>query len=142
MKLEDLCSDLVMLPKEHRSNGEALLAVLNPIEEAFIQKFGRPWKSTSGYRYWPEHVEIYRKMNEERKKEKLPPLVVPLKSNHLIFKAVDIYDPNQDVKFFVAEQLHLFEEGNIYFEAFKYTKDWVHMQNVAPRSRNRFFVPF
>jgi hypothetical protein len=141
MKIDALCSDLVLVPKEARANLDLLLAALNPIEREYIKLGHQPWVVTSGFRTMEEHAEIYRKKNEKRKREKLKLIPVPLFSQHLKGNAVDIYDPNQDVKLFVAQNLHLFEEAGIYFEAFETTRNWVHMQRVAPRSGKRFFIP-
>jgi hypothetical protein len=142
VKLDDLCSDLVMLPNEHRKNLESLLDALNPIEDFWIDLGNPPWKCNSGYRFLSEHLRVYKQLNEDRKKLKKKPLAIPMRSNHLTGNAVDIADPDQHLKFFIAEHLELFEDQDIYFEAFAYTPGWVHMQRVQPKSKNRFFIPF
>lgn len=142
MKIEELCSDLVMLPEDHKESLEKLIAVLNPIEDEWVQLGNEPWKITSGYRFLKDHVEIYNKINETRKKLQKKPLPTPMRSNHLTGNAVDIFDPKQDLKFFVSEYLHLFEAAGVYMESFKWTPTWVHMQRIAPPSQNRFFSPF
>jgi hypothetical protein len=142
MKLEDLCSDLVMIPAEAKVNLLRLLEVLNPIEQVYIAEYKEPWKVTSGYRSPADHVRVYSQINARRKLEKKKPLAIPLGSQHLKGNAVDVSDPKQNLKIFVSDHLHLFEEAGIYFEAFQYTKDWVHMQDAPPKSGNRFYIPY
>lgn len=142
MRIEDFCWDLSMLPRDHRVNLEALVAALNPIEEFWIQQGNEPWRVTSGYRFMSDHVRIYKKKNEQRKKEKKKLLAIPLGSQHLRGNAVDILDTNDHLKTFISTHLELFEEKNLYFEDFKYTKGYVHIQSVPPKSGVRFFKPF
>lgn len=142
MRIEELTSDLAMVPSDHKKNLEMLLAVLNPIEGYYIDLGGEPWIPTSGYRFIGEHVRIYHEKNLKRKQEKKKLLAIPMNSQHLKGNAVDIYDPKQEIKFFIAKNLELFEDADIYFEAFSHSQDYVHMQRVAPRSGNRFFLPY
>lgn len=143
IELKDLCSDLVMIPDEHK---EHLLLFLPK-----LQQFEQAWKTysqgveliiTSPYRFIAEHVAIYNKKNELRKKKKLKPLPIPLGSKHLSGDAVDFADPNGKLKEFVCDRLELMEDLDFYFEAFKYTPTWVHVQQVPPQSHNRFFIPY
>ena len=142
MRLEDYCSNITLMSYEHRENAERLLAVLNPIEDFYIEQGGKPWVITSGYRFTSDHVRIYAEINAKRKAQKKKPLPVPMNSNHLKGNAVDISDPKQDLKIFVADHLHLFEEAELYFEAFQYTSSWLHIQRVPPKSGKRFYVPY
>lgn len=123
-------------------NLERLIDALNPIEKLYIRNGGESWHVTSGFRFMTDHVRIYKKINEERKKEKKKLLAIPLGSQHLRGNAVDILDSKQDIKAFVAAHLDLFEEAGIYFESFKKTPSWIHMQRIAPKSGNRFFEPY
>lgn len=142
MKIEHLYVDFFKVPHDHLENMEHLLAALNPIEEVWIEKGNNPWVVTSGYRTMVEHVRIYTEKNAKRKKEKMKPVPIPMRSQHLKGNAVDIDDPKQDLKFFIAENLELFEEAGIYFEVFSHSNGYVHMQRVPPTSGKRFFIPF
>lgn len=141
MKLEDLCHDLVMCEPQHVIHLKNLLLKLNPIEAIYIEEFREPWKVTSGYRTAADQVRIYNEINAKRKLAKKRPLATPMRSQHMSGNAIDVYDPKGQVKHFIAEHLHLFEDSQIYFEAFQSTPNWVHMQSVAPASGNRFFAP-
>jgi hypothetical protein len=142
MRLEEMCSDLVMIPRQDLARLTLLKETLDPIEKVWMDLGHTSWVVTNGYRFMKEHVAIYNRINAQRKKEKKKLLAIPLGSQHLKGNAVDIYDPRQDLKLFIAQYLHLFEEAGIYFEAFNYCPSWVHMQQVPPKSLNRFFQPY
>lgn len=62
-------------------------------------------------------------------------------SKHLTGQAVDIYDPNGELKAWIMANLLLIETIEFWFEDFSYTVNWVHFQIVPPASGNRFFIP-
>lgn len=68
------------------------------------------------------------------------------KSNHTICKAVDILDnKSQDLAEKCKKQMDLMIKYDLYMEDPNSTKgkytNWVHLQNVAPKSGNRIFNP-
>lgn len=135
MQIDDLIWDIDSAPAEHIGNLHYLLDAMNTLEKAY----GKPFKVTSGYRTMKDHVRIYREINAKRKEQKKTPFVIPLKSNHLIGLAADIFDPKQDLKLWVSENLHFCEDLNLYMERFDQCPNWIHFQRVAPASGNRFF---
>lgn len=151
MKLDQLCSDLVMVPNEHKDNLIALVDALNPLENKFYEEYGYGWKITSGYRFIFEHVRIYNEINEKRKAAKKKPLATPLGSQHLKGNAMDVYDPLGQVKEFVAKYRDLFKKAGIYIEGhektngeidWRWTPNWVHFQRVSPASKKFLFTPY
>ena len=63
------------------------------------------------------------------------------KSNHMIGFAIDLADPDGRLRELVLLNLEEAQKLSLYFEDFRYTKGWVHMQIVAPGSKKRIFVP-
>lgn len=66
---------------------------------------------------------------------------VPLKSQHLTGRAIDIQDGDGKLKKWIQENVSKLEEVGLYVEDFRYTKNWVHLQSTAPKSGSRFFIP-
>lgn len=120
--------------KEHLENLEDLLVKLN----AFRSAYGKPLRVTSGYRSLEKHLAIYAAKGITDKTQ------IPMKSNHLFGLAADLVPIEDDVKHFqdwILANVKLMEEIGIWFEDFDYTKTWVHVQIVPPKSGNRFFKP-
>lgn len=103
------------------TQAQDLLAKVN----SFLEHVPGEHKMTSGYRS-PEH-------NAKIGGAKL--------SNHMTGNAVDIYDPNKELARFVFRKQLLLADYGLYCEDMRCTRNWVHFQNVAPRSGSRFFIP-
>lgn len=109
------------VPQEYQDNMKALLAKVNVIREAW----GKPMAVTSGIRT---------QADQERINPSAP------KSNHMTGHAIDISDPDlsittwlkSDGASLLAAQGLYCEEGNA---------NWIHLQDVAPHSGNRWFLP-
>lgn len=104
------------------ANLEKLLRAVNK----FRAVYGKPMKVTSGYR--PAAVNA----------------TVPgaaKKSNHMACLAVDFQDSDGKLAEYCLNNLKLLEEFGIWLEDPAFTKGWVHMQVVPPRSGNRVFKP-
>lgn len=101
---------------------KVLLVKLNVIRKAW----GKPMTVTSGYR-------------SEADQKRINPKAI--KSNHLTGHAVDIYDPNLKLTAWLkkGEGARLLVEQGLYCE--EGNKNWVHFQDIAPRSGNRWFLP-
>lgn len=66
---------------------------------------------------------------------------IPFGSCHLTGDGVDIADPNGELQKWLKKNVKKLEELGLYCEDFKYTSGWVHIQQRAPKSGNRFFIP-
>lgn len=119
------------LPQDHRFNLTILLKKINVIRQAY----GKPMTVTSGYRSMADHLRIYRQKGITDKSK------IPMKSNHLSGRAVDIADSNGELKKWVLANVHLLEQTGLWCEDFDYTSGWTHFQTVAPTSGKRFFKP-
>ena len=118
------------VPIAHQHNIEELLRKVNILRSAW----GKPMRVTSGYRTEQDHIRIYsQKGITDRSK-------IPMKSQHLIGSAIDIFDPDlsltkwlkeNDSKRLVDVELYA-EEGN---------SNWVHLQLKKPASGKRWFLP-
>jgi len=121
---------LADIPIKHQQNIQELLKKVNVLRLAW----GRPWTVTSGYRTIQDHIRIY------NQKGILDLNKIPMKSNHLTGRSIDIYDPGLIITKWLKEDnskrlvdLGLYcEEGN---------RNWVHIQDIAPKSGNRWFYP-
>ena len=134
--LKELISDEFYkeAPIEHHINLAKLLARLNEFREAY----GKPLRVTSGYRSMNKHLEIYAKKGITDQSK------IPMKSNHLFGLAADLVPIEDDIKHlhdWVLDNVKLCEELGLYFEKFDYSPTWLHVQIVAPKSGNRFFIP-
>lgn len=123
------------IPKHHINNINELIQKVN----IFRLHFGEKMFVSSGYRTKERHIEIYRKINEDRKAKGLAPVRVPMGSFHLFGLAVDFFDGQGKIIDFCRENEDLLEKIGIWIE--DGTKDWVHMQVRAPGSKKRFFKP-
>lgn len=104
----------------------------------FFAEFTDGLVVTSGFRSMEDHLRIY------REKGIIDHAKIPMKSNHLTGHAVDLVPKNIDVhalQQYVLANILLAEELGLYFEDFGATKNWVHVQDVAPNSGKRFFKP-
>ena len=119
------------LPVEHKANIEKLLVAVNILRE----QYGKPLQVTSGYRSLEQHLAIYAAKGITDKKK------IPMKSKHLEGLAVDFADPKGLLQNWILANEDLMEEIGLYFEDFAYTKNWVHVQIVPPKSGKRFFIP-
>lgn len=64
------------------------------------------------------------------------------KSNHITCHAVDIIDvTSYPVMRAVLANLKEAEKLGLYFEDFRWTPSWVHIQDVPPKSGNRIYIP-
>lgn len=64
------------------------------------------------------------------------------KSNHIICLACDIQDMGSfPLMNYVLKNLQLAKDLGIYFEDFRATPSWVHMQIISPNSGKRIFKP-
>lgn len=137
MKLEHLCSDVVMLPNEIRKNLEKLCETMSRFE----LRYGAPLWVTSGYRTPQEHARIYEEINDRRLLAGLDEFPIPLHSKHLIGRAVDVSDPELHLQYWILDHLDVLEDLDLYMERFEFTTHWCHFQDIPPRSGRRFFVP-
>jgi len=97
---------------------------------------------TSGIRTLKEHEDIYRRINTGRNKRGLPPILMPLKSNHLLAAATDFSDPNGVIHWWCRGNLDLLKELGLYIEDRGYTPTWIHIQSIPPKSGHQIFIPY
>jgi len=133
IEITELC-DFVRVPFEHQDN----LIILKDKLNQFRSAYGKPLLVTSGYRSLEKHLAIYaaKGITDQSK--------IPMKSNHLYGLAADLVPIEDDIKHlhdWVWDNIKLMEDLNLYFEALSYTPNWLHVQCVAPKSGNRFFIP-
>jgi DNA-directed RNA polymerase subunit M/transcription elongation factor TFIIS len=62
-------------------------------------------------------------------------------SNHLKALAIDLEDKNGDLRTLVLKNLDKAKQYGIYFEDMRWTKGWIHMQIVPPKSGKRIYIP-
>jgi hypothetical protein len=126
----------VKIPAEHDANIDELLIEVNKLRLAY----GKPLQVSSGYRSLEEHLEIYRRKGITDKKK------IPMQSNHLKGLAVDLVtvgEPIKNLHDFVKKLVEDKSEvvENLWFEDFKASPTWLHIQIVAPKSGRKFFKP-
>ena len=140
IKKEELLKDVPEseLTEEQKENLEELLPKLNKLRTAY----GKPLRVTSGVRSMKKHLQIYKDKGITDKKK------IPMKSKHLKAQAADIVPVDGNVKDFqkfILDNVELMEDIGIYFEDFKYTPMWVHVQSVPFGSYKKggtiFFIP-
>lgn len=112
-----------------------------PKANELLDRFGEYRGCNSGYRSMAHHLEIYAAKNKTRKAQGLPELKVPMSSRHLICAAIDLEDTDGKLKKWAKENVDVLEELGLYCEALESTPTWLHIQFIAPKSGNRFFVP-
>lgn len=62
-------------------------------------------------------------------------------SNHITGHAVDIADQFRYLAKAILRNIKLLDECGLYAEDFGHTKTWVHLQDIAPKSGKRIFIP-
>lgn len=132
--MKELMPRPIKTPDEHKLNLLTLLGKLNQFREAY----GKPLQVSSGYRTLEHHLEIYRLkgITDQAK--------IPMQSRHLSGEAADLVpveDPIEHLQGWIEANIPLMVEIGLYFESFAYTEKWCHIQTVAPKSGNRFFIP-
>jgi hypothetical protein len=124
ISLSELNSHNVPTTPEIDSNLQMLLDKINVVRS----NWGKPMTVTSGLRSQADQQRINPKATH---------------SNHLMGLAVDIYDPDGELKQWVLDNLDSLTD--FWFEDFRYTSDWVHFQIVPYGSwvtgKTRFFIP-
>lgn len=63
------------------------------------------------------------------------------RSKHMTGQAVDIFDPEGDLDNWAMNHLERLEAVGLWLEHPSATKNWCHLQTVAPRSGVRVFFP-
>ncbi len=110
-------------------NLEDLLTALNKFRLAY----GKPMTVTSGFRTLYDHLRIYsQKGITDRSK-------IPMQSKHLSGQAADFADPKRELYMWALAHQDLLAEYGLYME--EGTIGWLHLQNVAPKSGKRVFLP-
>ena len=122
------------VPKEHQDNILELMSKLNKVR----YKWGKPMITTSGYRYWADHVRIY-KQKAEREGKVFDESTIPKGSKHLFGLACDIYDPELKLTKWLKNNPKILEEIGLWCE--EGNSNWVHFQIRPPKSGNRWFLP-
>jgi len=115
---------------EQKANLTELLRRVNIVRSAY----GKPMTVTSGLRTMKHHLNIYARKG-------IYPPKVPMKSNHLFGRAVDFADGNGALKAWVLNNMKVMEDAGLWMEDFSFTKSWLHVQIVPPKSGKRFFKP-
>lgn len=134
IKVSDLIKKGTVVPANALLAMENLTAKVNQ----FFAKYPGLFVVPSGFRTMEDHLRIY------REKGIVDPAKIPMRSNHLTGHAVDLVPRSEavtELKQYVLENILLAEELGLYFEDFGATKNWVHVQDVAPSSGKRFFKP-
>lgn len=109
------------IPAEYAANLKNLLPKVNKIRSTY----GKPMTVTSGIRTSADQARI---------NPKAP------KSKHLTGNAVDIYDPKLELtKWLKGPGSKILEEAGLYCE--EGNANWVHFQDIAPKSGRRWFLP-
>jgi hypothetical protein len=100
--------------------------------------WNKPMTVTSGMRTWADHLRIYaaKGITDLNK--------IPKASHHLETvtdsAAVDIADPGLEITAWLkGGGAQVLEDAGLYCE--QGNSNWVHFQNCAPRSGNRWFLP-
>lgn len=119
------------LEPEIQRNLEDLLAKLNRLR----REYNKPMIITNGYRSLQHHLDIYAKKGITDQSQ------IPMKSRHLYGLAVDVSDPNGELKNWINSNIKKCEEIGLWFEDFNATPNWVHIQITPPASGARFFKP-
>lgn len=118
------------IPIVHQQNIQELLKRVNVLREAW----GKPLIVTSGYRTMQDHVRIY------SQKGTVDLSKIPMRSQHLIGCAIDLYDPDLAfTKWLKEDNSKRLVEAGLYAE--EGNSNWCHLQMYAPRSGRRWFLP-
>jgi len=135
--LKELLSgnDLKVQPLEILDNLDVLLLKMNKVRVAY----DKAMIVTSGLRSMDHHVDIYKALAKQRKMT-FDMLKVPMGSNHLKGKAVDISDPDGKLYKWCEDNVKLLEEIGLWLELSD-DQPRVHFQITPPKSGLRFFKP-
>lgn len=117
------------IPINHQHNMETLLKSINIVRT----EYGKPMIVTNCYRSMQHHLDIYYNKGITDKSK------IPLKSNHLTGRAVDIADPTGSLYAWCKSNTEVLERSGLWCE--EGTIGWVHFQIVPPASGNRWFNP-
>lgn len=104
--------------------------------------YGQPMLCTSGVRSKEQHLEIYKRINEEREKAGFAAVIPPFNSPHLMGCASDWKDPQGKLFDFLTARPGLMEQLDIYIEDREYTPHHCHIQTVRTSSGARIFRPY
>lgn len=64
-----------------------------------------------------------------------------INSTHLTGQAIDLSDKDGKIKDFVLANLQLAKDLGLWFEDFRWTNTWAHMQTKPPKSGKRIYIP-
>lgn len=127
-------ADWIMVPLIHQHNIEDFLPKLNLLRAVY----GKPMYVSSGYRFYEDHLRIY-------KSKGIPESKIPWGSLHLQGLACDFADPYGHLAAYCKANCknptHPIVVEGLYFEDFNHTRGWVHVQAKPPRSGKRIFIP-
>jgi uncharacterized protein YcbK (DUF882 family) len=118
------------IPILHQQNIQELLKKVNVIRD----EWAKPMTVTSGYRTLQDHLRIYSQKGITDRAH------IPMKSQHLIGAAVDIYDPDLSLtKWLKENDSQRLKDAGLYCE--DGNPNWVHFQLFPPKSMRRWFLP-
>jgi hypothetical protein len=137
LTLKELLSgnDLKDQPIEIQDNLNILLDKMNKVRVAY----DKAMIVTSGLRSLDHHIQVYKDLAKQRKVP-FDQSKVPMKSNHLFGRAVDIQDSDGKLYQWCQDNVKLLEEIGLWMEVAD-DQPRVHFQIVPPKSGNRFFNP-
>lgn len=110
------------LDEELEWNARATVERVNTL----LSAYGKPITVSSGYR--PKYVN-----------DKTPG--ASPNSKHITCQAVDLTDPDLSLARWCMANLPWLSTIGLWMEHPDYTKGWVHLQTVPPKSGNRVFIP-
>jgi len=64
-----------------------------------------------------------------------------VKSNHLTGHAADFSDPHKKLANFCLQNEELLTEIGLWLEHPSWTKNWIHFQDLPPKSGKRYYIP-
>lgn len=132
--MHELLSNQCSIDDVDGNTRKNLYELLGKINKVRI-KYNKPMIVTSGLRTIEHHLDIYKRKGITDINK------IPMKSNHLYGRAVDISDPNKELQKWCVDNEELLVEIGLWMESFVFTKTWVHFQTKPPLSGRRFFVP-
>lgn len=94
--------------------------------DLFRGAYGKPFIINSGYR-------------DSKLQSKVNPLAP--KSKHCFGLAVDVCDKDNLLMNWILKNLELAKDLDLFFEDFRYTPNWCHLQVGKPKSGKRIFIP-
>ena len=108
--------------KEVSDNIDKILEPLNIVRK----RYAKPMYVSSGWR----PLAINSRLSNAGKK-----------SNHIKGLAVDFKDTDGSLRKWVIDHIEWLAGLGFYFEDFRWTKNWVHFQLIAPKSGRRIYIP-